>query len=56
MNKVNNMPSYVWDYKYVVAREVDGDLWFWGAYDDLHTATTAANEIGGVVIEVDRDN
>ena len=45
---VNNLPnSYE---KYVVARVVDNELWFWGSWEDESEATHVAREIGGVVI------
>ena len=26
---INNFPTYANEYKYIVARRVDGELWFW---------------------------
>ena len=49
--KVNNMPEDAYKYKYVVARQCDGGMWFWGAWDDIDGAKSAATEIGGIVIE-----
>lgn len=49
---VNNLPSYAARYKYVVARSVDGELWFWGAYDERENADEAAESIEGIVLEV----
>ena len=48
--KINNMPDYANDYKYVVARIVDDDLWFWGAYNDYRKAINAAIDTGGIVV------
>ena len=45
-----NAPEYADHYEFVVAREIDGDLWFWGAYADGFKADKVAYEIGGVVI------
>ena len=46
---VFNLPP---DYKkYVVARYVDGKLWFWGSWDDKDRADEVAEEIGGIVTE-----
>lgn len=45
-----NAPEYAYHYEFVVAREVDGDYWFWGAYSDGFKAEQVALEIGGVVI------
>lgn len=47
---VLNMPEYANDYEFVVAREVDGDYWYWGAYSDGFKAEKAAVEIGGFII------
>lgn len=49
---VRNMPDYAWHKNYVVARECDGDYWFWGGYDKVETAIEAANEIHGEVFAV----
>ena len=49
-NKVNNMPKYAETKKYIVARRVDGELWFWGAWDDRNTANEVALEIGGITL------
>ena len=34
---------------YVVAREVDGDLWFWGSWDRITDAYNASKAIGGAI-------
>ena len=47
--KINNEPTYAKDYEFVVARLVDGEYWFWGAYADGFKAEQAATEIGGVI-------
>ena len=49
--RVENVPSYAFEDTYVVAREYDGELWFWGSFSDVRTATKVAIEIGGEVIE-----
>ena len=46
---INNMPKNT-EEKYIVARRVDGDLWFWGAWNDRNRANEVAMEIGGEVI------
>lgn len=50
MMNLMNMPEYANDYEFVVAREIDGDFWFWGAYENGFKADQIAHEIGGVVI------
>ena len=47
--KINNEPKYASDYEFIVARKVDNEYWFWGAYEDGFRAEKAAIEIGGVV-------
>ena len=46
---INNMPEYANDYEFIVAREVAGEYWFWGAYSDGFKAEKAATEIDGVI-------
>lgn len=45
--KINNLPDNYKNYAYVVARKVDGDLWFWGCYNDRNRANETALEEGG---------
>lgn len=47
--KINNEPEYAHNYEFVVARNVDGEFWFHGAYSDGFEAELAATEIGGVI-------
>ena len=47
--KVNNLPDD--SKKYVVARLIDGEFWFWGSYENEDRAKQAAKDIGGVVLE-----
>lgn len=51
--KVNvyNISDGAKDHKYFVTNVYDGELWFWGAYDDHSKALSVAKEIGGVVVE-----
>lgn len=46
---INNKPDYAKDYEFIVARECDGEYWFWGAYENSFEAGRIALEIGGVV-------
>lgn len=48
---INNIPKYAEDRKYIVAREVDGEFWFWGAFDDNNEAHRTAGEIDGYVFD-----
>lgn len=45
--KINNLPDNYKNYAYVVARKVDGDLWFWGCYNDRNRANETALEMDG---------
>lgn len=50
MLNLMNAPENAFHYEFIVAREIDGDLWYWGAYRDGWKADQIAYEIGGVVI------
>ena len=47
---INSLPAYANEYKYIVARRVDGELWFWGAQNDRNKANEVAIEIDGEVV------
>lgn len=46
---INNMPEYAKDYEFIVAREVDNEYWFYGAYVNGFKAEQVAVEINGVI-------
>lgn len=46
---INNKPEYANHYEFIVARECDGEFWFWGAYENGYKADQVAMEINGVV-------
>lgn len=48
--KINNKPEYADHYEFMVARQVDGELWFYGAYRDGFKADQVASEIHGIVL------
>ena len=50
MNTVKNLPEYANEYQYIVASRIDGDLWFWGAWNDMKEAINAAEKIDGEVV------
>ncbi len=54
MLKVNNLPK---DHdRYVVARLVDVELWFWGSWEDRGAAERAAATFdNGVVVDMEED-
>lgn len=47
--RINNEPTYAKNYEFIVAREVDGEYWFYGAYADGFKAEKVAVEIDGVI-------
>lgn len=47
---VKNVPENVSE-RYIVARLVVGELWFWGAWNDKEKADDVAREIDGIVVE-----
>jgi hypothetical protein len=49
MTQIQNMPNYAKDYDYIVATNVKGTYWFWGAYNDRDRANEVALEEGGRV-------
>lgn len=51
MTTIQNTPDYAKTYKYIVARKIDGELYFWGAWNDKDKASNIAHELGdGIVI------
>lgn len=42
--------------QYVVARRVDGELWYWGSYSDRDKANYTALNVGGEVIDTDEED
>ena len=57
--KINNLPSYSREYKYIVVTLVDGELWFYGAYNKHEKAECAVNETDNRLIvenEPETDN
>jgi len=47
---INNLKEYAKEYKYIVAKVIDNELWFWGAWDDLLKAEKVAHELGNAVV------
>ena len=48
--KINNMPAYARSKKFIVVRFVDGEAWFYDAWNDVEGAIKQAAEINGNVI------
>lgn len=48
---VYNCPEYVKNGDFIVVRECDGELWFYGDYkNDIDRAHYIAKEVGGIVM------
>lgn len=47
--KIHNMPIYAWKYQYIVYRSIDGDAWFYGAFDSVNEASQVAAEVHGYI-------
>ena len=50
--KVNNVPRFNTT-KYIVARISDGELWYWGRWNEKEKAERVAAEIGAIVVEME---
>lgn len=50
MKKINNLPKNKKINNYIVARKVENELWYYGAYGDSNRAFYIAQEINGIVI------
>lgn len=48
---INNLPDYATEYCYIVASVVDGNLWFYGAWNNADIAYKMARNIDGAVIK-----
>lgn len=48
--KIMNIPEYAAEHNWIVARPVDDEVWFYGAYNDENRARSVAEEINGIVI------
>lgn len=47
---IHNSPDYANDYPFIVATELDDELWFYGAYEDRQKAFDAEFKVGGILI------
>lgn len=58
--KINNCPDTVSAGDIIVVRELEGELWFYGNYEnDISRAYEVAKEVGGIVMcamEVNADD
>lgn len=53
MRTIHNVPAYAMNHLYIVVREAEGGLWFWGAYDDAEVAMDVCAEVQGITITPD---
>ena len=49
--EVKNSPKDHANYKYMVARLFDGELWYYGVFNELYRAREARDEIDGIILE-----
>lgn len=54
--EIKNMPTYASNYKYLVVRDVNNELWFWGAYKTITEAEIVASDINGTVLHNIKNN
>lgn len=52
--KIHNLPEH--PNKLVVARVVDGELWYYGSFDSEDRAEYSKKEVDGIIAEVTDDN
>lgn len=48
--KINNLPSNYTNYEWIVCREFDGEMWYFGVWHDNAQAQAQAIEFEGIVI------
>lgn len=53
MIKVNNVSAWAKESKFIVFRVVEGQNWFYDAWNDFEKALKQAVEIGGQVVPVE---
>lgn len=56
MITILNVEAYALSYEYIVARYVEGDWWFYGAWNDAETAYKIAMLEGGQVFKMKEVN
>ena len=49
MMNINNTPATA--RTWIVAREVDGELWYYGSWEEKEKAQEVAYDVGGVMVE-----
>ena len=56
MITIKNVSRYAFNYEYIVARFVDGDWWFYGAWNDAEDAYNVAMIEEGQVFHTNKIN
>lgn len=56
MTTILNCSAYACDYAYIVARYVDGDWWFYGAWNEAERAHHTAMAVDGHVFKTNDSN
>ena len=51
IEKIENLPEYAYQYRFIVYRDADGQKWFWGAYSDAGKACEVAKTVDGYVFD-----
>ena len=51
IEKIENLPEYAYQYRFIVYRDADGQHWFWGAYSDAGKACEVAKTVDGYVFD-----
>ena len=54
MLAIKNVPNYAADYKYIVYNLVEGEAWFFSAWNDLARASEQVHEYGLYIAERDQ--
>lgn len=47
---INNCPEYAKNHKFIIARNDEGELWFYGAFDDKAETERIARDLGANAI------
>lgn len=55
MPKINNIPTYAKEYKWIVARLEDSEYWFWGAWNDEKKALEIADKLENAAVYENMD-
>lgn len=51
IEKIENLPEYAYQYRFIVYRDADGQHWFWGAYSDSRKACEVTKTVDGYVFD-----